>query len=87
MDKYRTEKGFAVLDALKTMGEKRGKSISQMALAWILTQPFVTAPIVGASNVTQLEESVGAIGERLTEAEMQQLDDNTGVSRDYGMHN
>lgn len=84
---YMNEKGFAVVDALREMGEKRGKTISQMALGWILTMPFVTAPIVGASSAEQLKESLGAVGLRLSEEEMQRLDEVTGVSRDLEMQN
>ncbi len=79
-----TEKNFAVLDALQKMGEARdGKTITQMALAWILTLPFVTAPIIGTNNVKQLDESLGAADIRLTEDEMKQLDELTGTQRNY----
>jgi aryl-alcohol dehydrogenase-like predicted oxidoreductase len=81
--RWMTEQGFAVVEALREMGAARGKSIAQMALAWQFSLPFITAPIVGANTVAQLEESLGALGERLTEEEMQRLDDLTGVSRDY----
>lgn len=84
---YMNEKGFAVVDALREMGEKRDKTISQMALGWILTMPFVTAPIVGASSAEQLKDSLGAVGLRLSEEEMQRLDEVTGVSRDLEMQN
>jgi aryl-alcohol dehydrogenase-like predicted oxidoreductase len=78
------EQNFAVLDALREMGEARdGRTIAQMALAWMLTLPFVTSPIVGANNVTQLDESLGAVDLRLSDDEMLRLDDLTGVTRDY----
>lgn len=80
---YMNDQGFAVIDALRAMGQARGKTIAQMALAWILTLPFVTSPIVGANTVAQLEESLGAVGLRLSEDEMKRLDDITGVNRDY----
>jgi aryl-alcohol dehydrogenase-like predicted oxidoreductase len=79
----RTERNFQLLDALREMGELRGATIAQMALAWLFTQPFVTAPIVGANTVTQLEESLGAVGLRLTEDEMLRLDELTGVDRNW----
>ncbi|GAB4425154.1 MAG: aldo/keto reductase [Anaerolineae bacterium] len=79
----RTERNFQLLDALREMGELRGATIAQMALAWLFTQPFVTAPIVGANTVAQLEESLGAVGLRLTEDEMLRLDELTGVDRNW----
>jgi len=72
-----------VLDALRAMGEARGKTPAQMALGWLQTQPFVTAPIVGANTVEQLEESLGAVGLRLEEEEMGRLDELTGVDRNW----
>ncbi len=83
MKKYMTDQGFDVLDTLREMGEECGKSIVQMALGWLLTQPFVTSPIIGANRVEQLEESLGAVGLRLTEEEMQRLDDVTGSDRNW----
>ncbi|MHB8627762.1 MAG: aldo/keto reductase [Aggregatilineales bacterium] len=83
MKRYTTDKGFALIDALQEMGQARGKTIAQMALGWQLTQPFVTSPIVGANTVQQLEESLGAVGLRLTEEEMKRLDDLTETDRNW----
>jgi len=83
MKRYKTDQGFTLVDTLHEMGQVRGKTVAQMALGWLLTQPFVTSPIVGANNVQQLDESLGAIGLRLTEDEMKRLDDVTGISRNW----
>jgi len=83
MKRYMTDEGFALLDALRELGQARGKSIAQMALAWQLSLPFVTAPIVGANTVEQLQESLGAADVRLTEEELTRLDKVTGVERRY----
>jgi aryl-alcohol dehydrogenase-like predicted oxidoreductase len=83
MARYRTEQTFKVLDALREMGQERAKTVAQMALGWLLTQPFITAPIIGANTVEQLDELLGAAGLRLTEEEMQRLDDLTGVDRNW----
>jgi aryl-alcohol dehydrogenase-like predicted oxidoreductase len=48
-------------------------SAAQTALAWLLTQPVITAPIVGANSVEQLAESLGAAGVRLGAEEMDAL--------------
>ncbi len=80
---YMTDANFALLDALEEMGRERGKTITQMALGWLLTQPFVTAPIIGANTVEQLEESLGAAGLRLREEEMQRIDELTGRDRNW----
>ena len=45
-----------------------------MALAWQLSQPVITSPIIGANSVKQLNDSLGACGVRLTAEEMAALD-------------
>lgn len=83
VQRYFNEDGFKVIDTLREIGSRRGKTVAQMALAWQLSLPFITAPIVGANTVEQLNESLGAVGERLNEEEMTLLDTVTGVNRDY----
>jgi aryl-alcohol dehydrogenase-like predicted oxidoreductase len=72
--RYLNDKGFSILEALEKLGKARGKSIAQMALAWQLSQPVITSPIIGANSVEQLEDSLGAVGVRLTAEEMKTLD-------------
>lgn len=83
MKRYRSEQNFAILDALREMGQARGKTMTQMALGWMQTQPFITSPIIGANSVEQLDESLGAVGLRLDEAEMVKLDELTGKDRNW----
>lgn len=83
MTRYRTEPNFLIVEALREMGAARGKSVAQMALGWLLTQPFVTAPIIGANTVEQLDELLGAVGLRLSEDEMTRLDELTAVDRNW----
>ena len=65
--------GQETLGKLEEIGNAHGKTIPQTALAWLLTNPVITAPIVGASTLQQLSESLGAVGYRLTEDEMATL--------------
>ncbi|HEX3051133.1 MAG TPA: aldo/keto reductase [Aggregatilineaceae bacterium] len=83
MERYRTEQNFALLAALREMGQARGKTITQMALGWLLTLPYITAPIIGANTVEQLDESLGAAGLRLSDEEMQRLDELTSQDRNW----
>lgn len=83
MQRYMNDDGFALLDALTEMGKKRDKTVLQMALGWMQTLPFITSPIIGANTVEQLEGSLGAVGLRLEEEEMQALDKLTGIERQY----
>jgi aryl-alcohol dehydrogenase-like predicted oxidoreductase len=71
--RYAQDRGFAVIEKLDAIGQARGKTVAQTALAWLLTNPVMTAPIIGANTVTQLQESLGAAGYRLDPAEMAAL--------------
>jgi aryl-alcohol dehydrogenase-like predicted oxidoreductase len=72
---YLTERNFALLDKMAQIGQTHGKTIAQVALAWLTTQPVITSPIIGARTPAQLEESLGAVGFRLSPEEMQMLDE------------
>lgn len=52
---------YDVLEALVALAEKRGVAPAQVALAWMLTKPAITAPIVGISSVKRLDEALGAL--------------------------
>ncbi len=71
--RYYSEKGFALLDKLEEIGRAHGRDPLQVALAWLLTNPLVTAPIVGANSVAQLQGSLAAAGFRLSKTEMEAL--------------
>ncbi|MBK8045691.1 MAG: aldo/keto reductase [Anaerolineales bacterium] len=72
-NRYMNDRGFAVLDAVDAIAAERHLTPLQVALAWQLNQPFITAPIIGANSVEQLNESLSAVGVVLAPAEMQML--------------
>ena len=61
---YKPELDFAVVDRVAEVAEARGVTSAQIALAWLLHKPGVTAPIVGATKVEHLEDAIAA--ERLS---------------------
>ncbi len=63
-----------VVDALGQLSEQRGIPRAQLALAWLLSKPGVTAPIVGASKPHHLEDAVAALSVKLTPEEMAALE-------------
>lgn len=71
---YMNDKGFAVLDAVQAVAERHDATPAQVALAWILARPSITAPIASATTVEQLREIVGAVDLRLSEEAIQTLD-------------
>jgi aryl-alcohol dehydrogenase-like predicted oxidoreductase len=71
----RTEEAdHKVVDALGNLSEKRGISRAQLALAWLLSKPGVTAPIVGATKPHHLEDAVAALTVKLTTEEIAALE-------------
>jgi len=63
-----------VIDAVQKLAESRGVSMAQIALAWVLRNPLVSAPIVGATKANHLPEAVDAIGLELSDEEAQELE-------------
>src|SRR6185437_5354853 len=57
---YTPEVDFAVIDAITGVAQTRGVSNAQVALAWLLQRPGVTAPIVGATKLPHLEDALAA---------------------------
>jgi aryl-alcohol dehydrogenase-like predicted oxidoreductase len=64
----------AVIDAVAEVAAQRGVGPAQIAVAWLLAQPGVSAPIVGATRVDHLDDSTQALGTRLTPAESEKLE-------------
>lgn len=64
-----------VVEKVKEIAEQRGVTSSQIALAWLLHQPGVTAPIIGASKMTHLEQDVAALEIKLSEEELDLLEE------------
>lgn len=72
---YMTDANWALLDKMEAMGkEKDGASISQLALAWQLSDPVITSPIIGPRNMEQFNDNIGAVGLRLNTEEKAELD-------------
>ena len=66
---------FNVVDALDKVAADTGKSVSQIALAWLLTRPTIANIVVGARNEEQLRQNLGAIGWTLDVEHLTLLDD------------
>jgi L-glyceraldehyde 3-phosphate reductase len=64
------------LRGLNAIAERRGQSLAQLALRWVLRDPRMTSALIGASSVAQLEANVGALrGAPLEEAELREIDE------------
>lgn len=73
VEKYRNERGYAVVDALVQVAKTLNASPAQVALAWLLAQTGVTAPIASATSDGQLQDLVAAADLKLDAASLERL--------------
>jgi aryl-alcohol dehydrogenase-like predicted oxidoreductase len=73
-DRFNRKADEAVIDAVAGVATKRGVGPAEIAVAWLLAQAGVASPIVGATKVTHLDDSVKALGTHLTGEESQKLE-------------
>lgn len=71
--RYFNEAGWRVLDAVKAVAAEIGSTPTAVSLAWLLAQPEMTAPIIGANSVEQLRASLAACTVNLTDEQMAML--------------
>ena len=76
-NRYWHEREFDTVDDLLQLAEKAGTSLVTLSVAWVLANPAVTAPIIGASRPDQLDASLAAVDYDLSEDLKQQLDERT----------
>lgn len=74
-DMYYQEDDFAVAVRLSEVAQRRGLPNMQVALAWILAKPGISAPIVGASKLPHLEDALAALSVKLSEQEINELEE------------
>ncbi len=72
---YYQDSDFAVVDRISQIAAQRDVPNAQVALAWVLAQPGITAPIIGASKMPHLEDAVKALELKLSEEELKSLDE------------
>jgi aryl-alcohol dehydrogenase-like predicted oxidoreductase len=73
--RYTGEENDAIVQRVSQVAEARGLPMAQVALAWMLSKPVVTAPIIGATKPHHLEDAVAALSVQLTPEEIQQLEE------------
>ncbi len=77
------DRAYSVIAALQRMAADKGKTVAQLALAWLLHQPAVSTVIVGAKRADQLADNIGACDVDFTAAEMAALDKLSRLPREY----
>lgn len=77
LEKYGNERGWALIDALDEIGTGYGKTVAQTSLAWMLSNPVITAPIIGANSNEQLRDLLATSGYRLSPDQVTRLNELT----------
>jgi aryl-alcohol dehydrogenase-like predicted oxidoreductase len=75
--RYFTENNWALLDQMEKIAKRRAASVSQLALAWLLADPLISSPIIGANSPEQLRDNLGAVDVHLELEEKSALDQAT----------
>jgi len=74
---------YRVVDALDAVAQEAGRTVPQVALNWLLARPTVSTVIIGARNEEQLRQNLGALGWKLSAAQIAQLDAASALSPAY----
>jgi aryl-alcohol dehydrogenase-like predicted oxidoreductase len=74
---------YRVVDALDEISGETGKSVAQIALNWLLSRPTIASVIIGARNEEQLRQNLGAVGWKLTPAQIGKLDAASATTLPY----
>ncbi len=73
--RYNREENIPIVQRVSELAERRGVTMAQVVLAWMLSKPYVTAPIIGATKPQHLEDAVAALEVKLSEEEIEQLEE------------
>jgi aryl-alcohol dehydrogenase-like predicted oxidoreductase len=77
------EKLYAIVDALDAVAAETGRTVPQIAIAWLLTRPSVSSVIIGARDEAQLRDNLGAVGWSLSPDQIARLDKASAVMPAY----
>lgn len=73
--RYFNARGWRIIDALERVASEVGATMPQVALAWLLSRPAVTAPIIGANHMEHLQTALSALALRLDDATLTVLNE------------
>ena len=73
--RFYTEEDVQIAQRVSNVAEARGLAMAQIALAWILSKPIVTAPIIGATKPHHLDDAVAALSVQLTPDEIRHVEE------------
>jgi 1-deoxyxylulose-5-phosphate synthase len=72
---YTWDQDFEIARRVESVAVERGIPSAQVALAWMLSKPVITAPIIGATKMQHLEDAAAAVGVKLEQSEITRLEE------------
>jgi aryl-alcohol dehydrogenase-like predicted oxidoreductase len=72
---YFREEDFMVADRAAGLAKERGTTASQLALAWVLSKPYIHSPIIGATKMDHLEQAIAALDITLSDEDVKRLEE------------
>jgi aryl-alcohol dehydrogenase (NADP+) len=72
---YFRDEDFVIAERAAEMAKNHNATASQIALAWVLSKPHVTAPIIGSSKIEHLDQAIAALEIKLSDEEIKQLEE------------
>ncbi|MEE1896932.1 aldo/keto reductase [Flavobacterium rakeshii] len=77
------DKAYDIIDGLVQIGEAHHVTPAQVALAWVRQQQGITSTIIGAKNISQLQDNIKSVDVELTEKDLQLLDELSALPKEY----
>jgi len=77
------ERVWNIIDVMKPIAKEHNTTVARIALAWLLAKPVVTSVIIGAKNMKQLEDNIGAVDIELTDYQIGALDEVSALPAEY----
>jgi aryl-alcohol dehydrogenase-like predicted oxidoreductase len=74
-DHFFSDATFDIVEKLEAMAKEKGCTLSQLALAWCMSQPGITSPIIGPRTMAQLEDNLKAIDVKLSDDDRKRIDE------------
>ncbi len=83
MLRFDRDKGFALLDVMRGIAERRASSVARVAIAWVMARSGVHSVLIGATKLAQLEDNLGAVDLSLTAEDLAELDAASAITPIY----
>jgi aryl-alcohol dehydrogenase-like predicted oxidoreductase len=77
------EKAYGIIEAMQAVAARRQATVPQVALAWLLHQPFVTSVIIGAKKSAQLKDNLGSVETKLDAEDLRELGEASRLTQEY----